>query len=83
MNEIMNPAHRSEANYILDWFNEAGKKILNEYKDLDTFRRFFDVGLKTHRWDYYTFLDDVIVIGWKDVSYEFVINTTKNFVKRI
>lgn len=80
----MNPQHRSLANDVLDWIEKAGNKIRKEYKDWDTFTRFFKIGVKHHRWDYWTILNsDIIAIGWKDVPYAFLIHMKELNVQRV
>jgi hypothetical protein len=69
----MNPVHRNEANYVLEWFENAGEKIRDE-GDVEIFHRFFKIGVMKNRWDYFTiFGGDKIIIGWNDISYYFTI----------
>jgi hypothetical protein len=80
---ITDPKHRTWANYVLDWMKEAGNKIRDEYNDQENYLRFFTIGQKHHRWDYFTFVDGDILIGWNGIPYSFRIYSKELYVQRM
>ena len=75
MEHVMNPYHRTIANDVLEYCNTLIKLP-------EVWERWLNVRKENHYFDYYMFVNSKnLMIGWKDVSYGFMIFPEENRVQ--